>query len=285
MCSLSLLWLYVALPGVLWASHTTLMVEGDNDASKICKPAPHWDIKGQTPMQELLGNVVVVALLKASWQFCLTQAYNIGGLRDKLSRSNLTEVSFMIVNEREARSRAMYWELKRRAPSGVPVYQQAPFQNDVWEALDGDKDDFLVYDRCGLLTFHIVLPYSFLHYPYVEAAIRATYHKNICNCSANSTFSSGTKSSMKNETAPLNSNKTTTLPTIQLDADDPEEGDRAPGIHQHTPDHHRHHHQHSYHHASQQTQSHHVQDTGQNETQNLHPLNHHHYQPHPQHHH
>lgn len=71
----------------------------------------------------------------------------IRGLRDRLSRSNLTEVSFMIVNEREALSRAMYWELKRRAPPGVPVYQQAPFQNDVWEALDGDKDDFLVYDR------------------------------------------------------------------------------------------------------------------------------------------
>lgn len=71
----------------------------------------------------------------------------IGGLRDKLNRSNLTDVSFMIVNEREAQSRAMYWELKRRAPPGVPVYQQAPFQDDVWEALDGDKDDFLVYDR------------------------------------------------------------------------------------------------------------------------------------------
>ncbi|KAF0047383.1 hypothetical protein F2P81_001016 [Scophthalmus maximus] len=76
----------------------------------------------------------------------LTWAY-IGGLRDKLNRSNLTEVSFVIVNEREAQSRAMYWELKRRAPAGIPVYQQAPLQNDVWEALDGDKDDFLVYDR------------------------------------------------------------------------------------------------------------------------------------------
>uniref|UniRef100_A0A4W5M263 Selenoprotein P N-terminal domain-containing protein n=1 Tax=Hucho hucho TaxID=62062 RepID=A0A4W5M263_9TELE len=89
----------------------------------------------------------------------------------------------LIVNEREAQSRAMYWELKRRAPPGIPVYQQAPLQDDVWEALDGDKDDFLVYDRCGRLTFHIVLPYSFLHYPYIEAAVRATYHKDICgNC-------------------------------------------------------------------------------------------------------
>ena len=53
----------------------------------------------------------------------------------------------MIVNELEAHSRAMYSELQRRAPPEVPVYQQFPLQNDVWEALDGDKDDFLIYDR------------------------------------------------------------------------------------------------------------------------------------------
>ena len=71
----------------------------------------------------------------------------LGHLRDKLSDSSLTDVAFMIVNEREAQSRAMYWELKRRAPPNIPVYQQAPLQDDVWEILDGDKDDFLVYDR------------------------------------------------------------------------------------------------------------------------------------------
>lgn len=36
--------------------------------------------------------------------------------------------------------------------------------------------------RCGLLTFHVRLPYSVLQKPYVESAIRATYQKNICNC-------------------------------------------------------------------------------------------------------
>lgn len=74
MRSLSSLWLYAALPALLLASHVSVIVEGDNDPSRICKPAPHWAIKGNAPMQELLGNVVVVALLKASWQFCLTQA-------------------------------------------------------------------------------------------------------------------------------------------------------------------------------------------------------------------
>ncbi|CAL9689133.1 unnamed protein product [Knipowitschia caucasica] len=67
MSALSSLCLWcLALPTVLWASHGTLLVEGDNDASKICKAAPYWDIKGQTPMKELEGDVVVVALLKAS---------------------------------------------------------------------------------------------------------------------------------------------------------------------------------------------------------------------------
>lgn len=59
----------------------------------------------------------------------------------------MTEVSFLIVNEQDPLSRAMFWELQRRAPPGVPVYQQAPLQQDVWDTLDGDKDDFLIYDR------------------------------------------------------------------------------------------------------------------------------------------
>uniref|UniRef100_A0A3Q3MIV8 Selenoprotein P2 n=2 Tax=Mastacembelus armatus TaxID=205130 RepID=A0A3Q3MIV8_9TELE len=169
----------------------------------------------------------------------------------------------------------MYWELKRRAPPGVPVYQQAPLQSDVWEALDGDKDDFLVYDRCGLLTFHIVLPYSFLQQPYVEAAIRATYLKNICNCTANSTLSSG-----KNETAQLSVNQTT-LATVQRATDETAEEDKAPGTHQHI---HHHHPHHAHHHTSHGNHSQHQQNRSQNKTL-LHPVNHHHHHPHHHHHH
>jgi len=66
MSRLLLPWLYAALPALLWASHVSLLVEGDNNASRICKPAPHWTIKGRAPMQELQGSVAVVALLKAS---------------------------------------------------------------------------------------------------------------------------------------------------------------------------------------------------------------------------
>uniref|UniRef100_A0A3Q1EWU5 Selenoprotein P N-terminal domain-containing protein n=1 Tax=Acanthochromis polyacanthus TaxID=80966 RepID=A0A3Q1EWU5_9TELE len=138
----------------------TLLVEGDNDASRICKPAPYWDIKGYAPMQQLLGNVV----------FCLTQASKIGGLRGKLNRSNLTEVSFMIVNEREATSRAMYWELKRRAPPGVPVYQQAPLQNDVWDS----TSVFICAKE------HQFSGYTSIQYCFLKSLSCKTYHVAIC---------------------------------------------------------------------------------------------------------
>lgn len=37
--------------------------------------------------------------------------------------------------------------------------------------------------RCGRLVFHISLPYSFLHFPYVESAVHFTYTKDYCgNC-------------------------------------------------------------------------------------------------------
>ncbi|KAK2821927.1 hypothetical protein Q5P01_021992 [Channa striata] len=138
----------------------------------------------------------------------------------------------------------MYWELKRRAPPGVPVYQQAALQDDVWEALDGDKDDFLVYDRCGLLTFHIVLPYSFLQYPYVEAAIRATYHKDICNCTTNFTLSSGRSGSG------LSNMSNTTLSSLEPDPDYAEEGDTAPQTHHHVHNHYYHHYDHHQHNST-----------------------------------
>ncbi|KAM4021730.1 selenoprotein Pb-like isoform 2-T2 [Anomaloglossus baeobatrachus] len=109
---------------------------------------------------------------------------SMGPLRDKLEERGLTNISYIIVNDQSFLSKLMFPELKRRAPAGVPVYEQLPDQEDVWETLNGAKDDFLIYDRCGRLTFHIRLPLSYLHFPYVEAAIISTYYDDYChNCS------------------------------------------------------------------------------------------------------
>uniref|UniRef100_A0A670IUN8 Selenoprotein P N-terminal domain-containing protein n=1 Tax=Podarcis muralis TaxID=64176 RepID=A0A670IUN8_PODMU len=156
---------------LLLAIAATLADVAEN-RTRICQPAPLWKINGVAPMAGMEGQVTVVALL--------------GSLQRKLSLEGVTNVSFMIVNEKTPFSRAMYWELKRHAPEGVPVYQQQILEPDVWQILDGDKDDFLIYDRsvCSRLAFHIQLPYSFLHLPYVEAAVRYTHSKDYCgNCS------------------------------------------------------------------------------------------------------
>uniref|UniRef100_A0A8C9SF11 Selenoprotein P N-terminal domain-containing protein n=1 Tax=Scleropages formosus TaxID=113540 RepID=A0A8C9SF11_SCLFO len=116
----------------------------------------------------------------------------MGVLRNKLLRYGLQNVSYLIVNQQDISSRRQYQELKRRAPKEIPVYQQAPRQQNVWKLLNGAKDDFLIYDRCGRLTFHIVLPYTFLQYPYVEAAIWVSYRKDICgNCSVSDAIEEG----------------------------------------------------------------------------------------------
>ncbi|XP_066454086.1 selenoprotein Pb-like [Eleutherodactylus coqui] len=161
----------------------TSVLSASNDTS-FCKPPPPWSVADEEPMGRSIGQVAVVALLQASCGFCLVQAANMGPLRDKLADRGLTNISYIIVNDQSFLSKHMFPELKRSAPAGIPVYQQLPDQEDVWKILDGSKDDFLVYDRCGRLTFHIRLPFSYLHFPYVEAAIISTYYEDYCqNCS------------------------------------------------------------------------------------------------------
>uniref|UniRef100_A0A669PC82 Selenoprotein P N-terminal domain-containing protein n=1 Tax=Phasianus colchicus TaxID=9054 RepID=A0A669PC82_PHACC len=146
--------------------------------TRLCREAPEWRINGSSPMEGTAGQVTVVALLKCALP------HSLGALRERLGQQGVSDVRYMIINEQAPLSRAMFGELQRHAPPGVPVLQQQPHEPDVWQLLGGDKDDFLVYDRCGRLAFHIQLPYSFLHLPYVESAIRFTHRKDFCgNCS------------------------------------------------------------------------------------------------------
>uniref|UniRef100_A0A8C8AZU8 Selenoprotein P N-terminal domain-containing protein n=1 Tax=Otus sunia TaxID=257818 RepID=A0A8C8AZU8_9STRI len=155
-----------------------LASEGATNSSRLCQEAPAWSVNGLSPMAGAAGQVTVVALLKR------LLPRSLGGLQERLARQGTVDVRYMIINEKAPLSRAMFGELKRQAPPGVLVFQPEPEEPDIWQVLGGDKDDFLVYDRCGRLAFHIQLPYSFLHFPYVESAIRFTHSKDFCgNCS------------------------------------------------------------------------------------------------------
>lgn len=93
-------------------------------------------------------------------------------------------ISYIVVNHQGFHSQQKYKLLKSQVSDYIPVYQQEENQTDVWTLLDGKKDDFLVYDRCGRLVYQIGLPFSFLSFPYVEEAIKIAYCENKCgNCS------------------------------------------------------------------------------------------------------
>ncbi|XP_030844516.1 selenoprotein Pb-like [Strongylocentrotus purpuratus] len=107
--------------------------------------------------------------------------------RQYISQHNITDINFIVINAGDLRSRLNYYRLYRLGY--FDLYQDyssetAPEEN-VWSLLDGAKDDFLIYDRCGQLTYHIPMPYSALRYPFIQIAIESTYTgRHPCNCSA-----------------------------------------------------------------------------------------------------
>lgn len=112
------------------------------------------------------------------------QASRLGDLQLKLESDGFTNVTFVVVNHRGPHSQLKYPHLRENVAENIPVYQQDTKQPDVWTALNGKKDDFLIYDRCGRLVYHLGLPYTFLSFSYVEEAIQSTYCESKCgNCS------------------------------------------------------------------------------------------------------
>uniref|UniRef100_A0A452DSB0 Selenoprotein P N-terminal domain-containing protein n=1 Tax=Capra hircus TaxID=9925 RepID=A0A452DSB0_CAPHI len=144
--------------------------------SSYCKQPPAWSIKDQDPMLNSYGSVTVVALLQ--------------DLRVKLEKEGYSNISYVVVNHQEISSRLKYVHLKNKVSEHIPVYQQEEDQPDVWTLLNGNKDDFLIYDRCGRLVYHLGLPYSFLTFTYVEDSIKTVYCEDKCgNCSLKVFFS------------------------------------------------------------------------------------------------
>lgn len=105
-------------------------------------------------------------------------------LRVKLEKEGFSNISYVVVNHQGFPSRLNYIHLKSKVSEHIPVYQQEENQTDVWTLLNGNKDDFLIYDRCGRLVYHLGLPFSILHFLYVEKAIKDAYCEDKCgNCS------------------------------------------------------------------------------------------------------
>ena len=115
---------------------------------------------------------------------CILQASRLEDLRVRLNKEGYSNISYIIVNHQGHPSQLKYEHLKSQVSNNIPVYQQEENQPDVWTLLNGSKDDFLIYDRCGRLVYQIGLPFSFLTFPHVEEAIKIAYCEKTCgNCS------------------------------------------------------------------------------------------------------
>ncbi|KAF6125554.1 hypothetical protein HJG60_009967 [Phyllostomus discolor] len=162
------------------------------------------------------------------------QASSLEDLRVKLEKEGFANISYVVVNHQGPPSRSKYVQLKKKVSEHIPVYQQEENQTDVWTLLHGSKDDFLIYDRCGRLVYHLGLPFSILGFPYVEQAIKFAYCEEKCgNCSF---------------TIPDDDDvcKNVSLATTRKTTEAPE-----PQPHPHHRDHHRHGHQHWHGHGHQ----------------------------------
>lgn len=81
--------------------------------------------------------------------FCIFPKYfSLEDLRVKLEKEGFSNISYIVVNHQGISSRSKYMDLKSKVSEHIPVYQQEENQTDVWTLLNGNKDDFLVYDRC-----------------------------------------------------------------------------------------------------------------------------------------
>jgi len=167
------------------------------------------------------------------------------GLRQKLEAQGFTNVQYIVVNHQGAS--LQHAMLSSRLSSYISLFKQAEDQPDVWQTLNGDKDDFLIYDRCGRLTHHVSLPYSIIGQGHIESAIRDTYCKRVCgDCSHESV-------DVPEEcTRPIEAQQPG---TAAADAEQPQAGNTAA---EQTPHHHGSH-QHGHHHHGHQHHGHHHQ--------------------------
>ncbi|XP_015431941.1 PREDICTED: uncharacterized protein LOC107188200 [Dufourea novaeangliae] len=155
------------------------------------------------------GHVNVVAFLDPSWYYSFRQAIMLDLLKKRLERSGFTDIVFFIVipssnlpeNTMENNVEIKTWkrismnmvepeyilgtdetqfnDLARNSKKDILCVQDTP-DLGIWERFRASKDEVVVVDRCGRLTYQVIIPWSILYFPYVKAAILSTYKENPC---------------------------------------------------------------------------------------------------------
>ncbi|XP_078050400.1 uncharacterized protein LOC144476937 [Augochlora pura] len=166
-----------------------------------CRATNLW--KGQ------LGYVNVLAFLDPSWHYSFRQAVMLELLKKRLERSGFLNILFFVVapssnlpensveNNIEIRtwkeisknmfSQEYLWGTEETQPNdqakikenGIVFLRDTP-EIGIWDYFRASRDEVVVLDRCGKLTYQVIIPWSILYFPYVKAAILSTYKEYPC---------------------------------------------------------------------------------------------------------
>ncbi|KMQ90990.1 flocculation protein flo11-like isoform x2 protein [Lasius niger] len=152
-----------------------------------------------------LGRVSVLAFLDPAWQYSFRQAVMLKLLSTRLRKSGFPDIRFFVIapppDLTEDRSEDDYeieaWrkiaatyetredlvnadELLFKDSEQEMIFLQDDPQLRMWEKFRASKDQVVVIDRCGKLTYQVMVPWSILYFPYVKAAILSTYQEDPC---------------------------------------------------------------------------------------------------------
>ncbi|CAD1478961.1 unnamed protein product [Heterotrigona itama] len=158
--------------------------------------------------KEQLGQVNVFAFLDPSWYYSYRQAIMLASLKNRLEKSGFSNIFFFMVtppsdlledsteNNIEIKAwreiskntqefeysldsvETLFGDMKKKK-KGIILLEDTS-ELGIWKSFHASKDEVVIIDRCGKVTYQIIVPWSILHFPYVKAAILSTYKEDPC---------------------------------------------------------------------------------------------------------
>ncbi|XP_072749162.1 uncharacterized protein [Anoplolepis gracilipes] len=150
------------------------------------------------------GYVSVLAFLDPIWKYSYKQAVMLKLLSSRLWRSSFPDIRFFMItppsdlteDKNQDEKEIEMWQnitekyetedfvnaddlLSKDSGPEIVIFQDNS-QFGIWEKFRASKDQVVVIDRCGKLTYQVIVPWSILYFPYVKAAILSTYNEDPC---------------------------------------------------------------------------------------------------------
>ncbi|KAH9504181.1 hypothetical protein Btru_065232 [Bulinus truncatus] len=150
-------------------------------ASQRCSTFTWLPELGENPLAAHQGKVVLVALMKGYCSYCVNQANKLELLKNRLASEGYPDIAMVIVNGGEPLSRNNIANLQQA--SSIPVIQDNEQHSMFRVVFRRNKDDFIVFNRCGQRAVIIPHPYSYLGHQVTERVLKRVYEgRHTCYC-------------------------------------------------------------------------------------------------------